>query len=358
MSKPFKIIASVIFLIILLVFGAGFFYWQHLLSFSQTKGSHDVRVEFEILRGASPRTISQQLKNKNLISSAFDFYVYLRFVARKAPKLKAGYYVVHGTYTPDEIIALLQKGLKKEIRFTIPEGANKREIAAIVEASGLASQEEMLKAMENTVLLEEFLKEEGWSLKKAKRIKGGIEGYVFPDTYQFPPGTKGEEILRKMNQRMLSMFDEAMKKRMKEMNWSLHKVLTMASIVEKESADPTERAMIASVFFNRLKKRMKLQTDPTVIYGIKNYEGNIKKKHLLQFHLYNTYTNFGLPPGPIASPGLESIKAVLWPADTNYLYFVSRNDKTHVFCATYTCHQKAVKIWQVDFFKNQAKILP
>ncbi len=331
--------------------GGAFAYWKYLENLASIPGESNVRVELEIKRGTSPRAISRLLEEKQLVNSAFNFYTYLRFIAQKAENLKAGYYVVYGTYTPNEIIKLLQKGLKKELRFTVPEGASKKEIASIIEKAGLMSKEDMLNAMNNPELLKEFFIPEVKIGNKLSVVPGGIEGYLFPDTYQFAPGTKGETILRRMHVRMLQLIDVDMQKQMHEMNWNLHQVLTLASLVEKETGAATERPLIASVFLNRLRKNMKLQTDPSVIYSIDNYDGNIRKKHLSIRHPYNTYINWGLPPGPISAPGLESIRAVLWPAQTSYLYFVSRNDGTHLFCPTYACHQKAVKEWQVDYFK-------
>ena len=337
--------------------GVAFAYWKYLENLASIPGENNLRVELEIKRGTSPRAISRALQEQHLVSSAFNFYTYLRFVARKAENLKAGYYVIYGTYTPNEIIKLLQKGLKKELRFTVPEGASKKEIAGIIEKAGLVSKEEMLSAMNSPELIKEFNIPEVRIGKKEISVPGGIEGYLFPDTYQFAPGTKGEVILRRMHARMLQLIDADMNKQMHDMHWSLHQVLTMASLVEKETGAFAERPLIASVFFNRLKKHMKLQTDPSVIYSIANYDGNISKKHLTMWHPYNTYAIWGLPPGPISSPGLESIRAVLWPAHTADLYFVSRNDGTHVFCPTYLCHQKAVKQWQIDYFKSQKTTL-
>jgi UPF0755 protein len=352
-NRVIKIGIWIVLGVMLIASFALFFYWKYLENLASIPGENNVRVELEIKRGTSPRAISRLLEENKLVKSAFNFYIYLRFVARKAENLKAGYYVIHGTYTPNEIIKLLQKGLKKELRFTIPEGASKKEIASIIEKAGLIPKEDMLNAMNNPELIREFNIPQVKIGNTKVVVPGGIEGYLFPDTYQFAPGTKGEVILRRMHVRMLQLIDVAMQKQMHEMQWSLHQVLTMASLVEKETGAFAERPLIASVFFNRLRHHMRLQTDPSVIYSIDNYDGNIRKKHLTVWHPYNTYAIWGLPPGPISSPGLESIRAVLWPEQTKYIYFVSRNDGTHVFCPTYTCHQKAVKQWQVDFFKTQ-----
>lgn len=341
---------SVVFALVLVVLLAG--YWQMLEHFAKSPGVYDVQAEFEIKRGETTKQIANRLYSEHLISSSNNFYIYLRFVAKKAQTLKAGYYLIDGSYTPDQIISLLQKGLKKEFPFTVPEGANKNDIAKIISASGLAEEEEVMHALRNPILFDEMVDLSQSNKRKKLQITGGIEGYLFPDTYRFSKNTNVVIMLRKMNFRLLQQFDEEMKSRMQEMRWSLHQVLTLASIVEKETGSPDERPLIASVFLNRLKMGMKLQTDPTVIYGIKDYNGNIKKVDLNSSNAYNTYFHSGLPPGPIASPGLQSIKAVLWPSQTKYLYFVSKNDGTHEFCENYKCHQKAVNKWQIKYFKN------
>jgi UPF0755 protein len=327
-------------------------YWLYLEHFARTPSATDLNAELTIEVGTNPRQISRMLEEEGLVSSATNFYIYLRFVARKASLLKAGDYDFKGKMTPLEIIELLQKGLRREMRLTVPEGATKVEIADIVAKEGLANKDEFLAAMESPELLEEFGVPNVGAGGQREGVAGGIEGYLFPDTYQFPKGTPSLTILRRMHERLVEVIDPEMLKRMEQMGWSLHQVLTLAAIVEKETGQRDERPQIASVFFNRLKKRMRLQTDPTVVYAIDMFNGKIGKKHLALRHPYNTYLNAGLPPGPIASPGLAAIRAVLWPANTRYFYFVSKNDGTHQFCDTYACHQKAVRLWQINFFKK------
>lgn len=338
MAKLSKLMSTTLFVGILVVLASLVTYALYLKDFAQTPGTNAIKVEVTIHKGASARQISRALCDAGLVNSSNEFYWYLRLIARKANTLKAGEYVVDGKMTPDQIIALLQKGLRKEIRFSIPEGTSQVQIAQIIGASNLVLSGEMLNAMRNLSLVHEL---------GIPSVEGGLEGYLFPDTYQFPKGTSGETILRRMHARLIEKITPDMLARMKALNWTLHDMLTLASIVEKETGAATERPLIASVFLNRLSKGMLLQTDPTVIYAIRNFDGNIKKKDLLHKHPYNTYVHAGLPPGPISSPGIESIKAVLWPAHTKYYYFVSRNDGTHVFCENYNCHLRAVKKWQL-----------
>jgi UPF0755 protein len=328
--------------------------WQEVTSQGTVAFQPDAPrdVDFVVEKGQSPMAIARALKEKGLIADDVLFYRYARFVAEKAHLLKAGEYTLSPSMTTDEILAALQTGKKRELRFTVPEGLRKEEIADIIAASGVASKDELLKAMRDPALRKEFgVPDEG--ADGQKEIPGGIEGYLFPDTYQFPPNTPAKDVLRRMRARLDEVFTDEMRARMNEMGWNLHKVLTLAAIVEKETGQPHERPHIASVFHNRLRLGMKMQTDPTVIYGIENFDGNIRKKDLLTPHPYNTYTIKSLPPGPIASPGLAAIKAVLWPDDTKDLYFVSKNDGTHIFCPTLECHNAAVQKWQIEYFRQK-----
>jgi UPF0755 protein len=172
-----------------------------------------------------------------------------------------------------------------------------------------------------------------------------LEGYLFPETYLFPRDTSTQDVIKAMAARFFKVWDKyADMARGHEL--SRHQIITLASIVEKETGAPQERPMIAAVFLNRLKKKMRLETDPTVIYGIPDFDGNLTKKHLQTPTPYNTYVIDGLPPGPIANPGEDSIKAVLQPANTDYLFFVSKNDGTHQFSRTLKEHNQAVSQYQ------------
>lgn len=311
-------------------------------------------IEFAIERGTSPQQIVDNLADAGIIQDSNRFYRYLRFIAKKSAALKAGDYLIKGDMTGDDLIEELSSGRVHELKFTVREGLRKNEIVDIIANSGLAEKGELQRFMKDKSLAKEF----GVPTKGAggqSSIPGGIEGYLFPDTYQFPLKTPARKILTKMRARLDEVLTDKMRERMKELGWNLHKVLTLAAIVEKETGQPKERPHISSVFHNRMKKGMKMQTDPTVIYGIKNYDGNIRKRDLTTPHAYNTYTIPGLPPGPIASPGIEAIKAALWPTDDDDVFFVSRNDGTHIFCPTLACHEAAVKKWQVEFFRKKKK---
>jgi UPF0755 protein len=173
-----------------------------------------------------------------------------------------------------------------------------------------------------------------------------LEGYLFPDTYRFAKGLPAESIVRTMVDRFRAVYEDV-RRASPATSLSMHEIVTLASIVEKETAVPEERPLIAAVFLNRMRRGMRLETDPTVIYGISDFDGNLRRVHLEdESNPYNTYRIPGLPPGPIASPGREALQAVLAPADSPYLFFVSRNDGTHVFTTSYRDHSRAVAQFQ------------
>ncbi|MFP6655393.1 MAG: endolytic transglycosylase MltG, partial [Myxococcota bacterium] len=173
-----------------------------------------------------------------------------------------------------------------------------------------------------------------------------LEGYLFPDTYRFAKSLPPERIARTMVRNFLSVYSE-LPSSQNQRTLSMREQVTLASIVEKETGAAIERPLIAAVFLNRLRLGMRLETDPTVIYGIDGFNGNLRRRHLMdRNNPYNTYWIKGLPPGPIASPGRESLRAIREPADTSFLYFVSRNDGSHAFSKTYKEHERAVDRYQ------------
>jgi len=174
-----------------------------------------------------------------------------------------------------------------------------------------------------------------------------LEGYLFPDTYFFPKDVTVEKIISTMVLRFWSIFSPAWKERAKHYGLTVHQVVTLASIIEKETGAAFERPLISSVFHNRLRKKMRLESDPTVIYGIKNFDGNLTRKHLKTRTPYNTYAIRGLPVGPIANPGRASLEAALFPEKTSFIYFVSKKDTTHHFSTNLKEHNRAVRKYQL-----------
>lgn len=309
----------------------------------------------EIPYGSSLRRVSQLMHEAGVIDDAKQFYWYVRLGRTDGQRIQAGFYKFSGPVSKQAVAERLLSGKDQSWKVTFKEGQTLVDLALTLETMGLVSKEDFITAMSSDEILALIKAPQAHNRKVLQNDMGGIEGYLFPDTYFFSKRDTAKTIIEKMYARLIALLDEEIATRMSEQNVSLHEVLTLASIIEKETGASFERPIIASVYKNRLKRGMRLQADPTVIYGIKDYQGKIGKKDLTTYHPYNTYTNKGLPPGPIAAPGLLAIRAALWPQSTNYLYFVSKNDGSHVFCENLACHQKAVKIWQIDYFKKAAR---
>jgi UPF0755 protein len=311
-----------------------------LIAFGRRPAGRDVgaRIVVTIERGSSPAVVGAVLEDHGVVKDGRDFARWLVRVAKAEHTIKAGTYALSPEMTPEEILAELQKGLQHEVRFTIPEGFDQLQIADVLHDAGFGELDDILEVMTDP----DFIAECG----VPDDVPGGVEGYLFPDTYQFPPGTPVRRILRRMRARLDEVLDDDVKAKMQARGMSLHETLTMASLVEEEAAVARERRRIAGVFHRRLRKGMKLQTDPTVLYGVEPRDPEqprrIRKSDLQREHAYNTYTNTGLPPGPISSPGLASIRAAVTPDDDDSLFFVARGDGTHEFCATLACHEEAV----------------
>lgn len=288
-----------------------------------------------VVPGESFGVLAKKLKKAGIITSDAHF----KFLARikgDDKRLKAGEYALAPTMTPLEVLDTLVNGKVLLHRLTIPEGYTIDQIAAEVELAGLSSAEAFaLKAGNN-----EYVTKLGLPGPTA-------EGYLFPDTYYFPKGVSAGGIIEKMVDSFHTVFTDAWKARARELDLSVHETVTLASIIEKETGDPAERPVIASVFHNRLKKRMRLESDPTVIYGIEDFDGNITRRHLSAPTPYNTYVIRGLPPGPIANPGRATLEAALFPEKTDYLFFVSKKDGTHYFSSNIKEHNRAVRKYQL-----------
>jgi UPF0755 protein len=325
----------------------GWFYWRYdeLKAFAARPfGKGPITVE--IPTGTGPSRLGRLLADAGAVSDAQSFTLFLRFL-RKGGHPKAGEYELPLPLSPEAILERLERGEVKLYRFTVPEGLRADEIAPIVGRTGLCAEEEFLAAAR--------------SASVAKRLgvpAGGLEGWLFPDTYSVPRGIGCAGILAAMLARFREAFRAADAQRSPGVALDEREAVTLASIIEKETGQAAERPRISCVFHNRLRKRMKLQTDPTVIYAVLlqngfRWSGNLRRSDLERPHPYNTYAVAGLPPGPIANPGAAALAAALHPLSCNDLFFVSRNDRTHVFCPDYACHLAAVQKWQVEYFKAQ-----
>ncbi len=290
---------------------------------------------FTISSGQDLKNTAAALRQAGLVTDALRFTLLTR-LEKKDTQLKAGEYFLSTTMTPREILGQLVEGRVHLYRLTIPEGYNLVQIAAAVDAAGLADEACFLKATRDPDLT-----------AKLGIDAASLEGYLFPDTYYFPRGLDVTTIITTLVKQFRIAFKPEWIERAEALNMNVHEVVTLASIIEKETGAAKERPLISSVFHNRLKKGMRLETDPTVIYGIPDFDGNIRRHHLETHTPYNTYKIKGLPPGPIASPGALAMEAALFPAETNYLFFVSKKDGTHQFSTNIGDHNAAVRKYQL-----------
>ncbi len=278
-------------------------------------------------------TVAGRLERAGVVQSALLFRAFAR-VAQLDRRLQPGAYRFDKALTMRELLDELATG-GAHADVTVPEGLTVREVAALLARAGIGSAESFLCVADDP----EFLLGAG--------VPGPqLEGYLFPDTYRLTPVMSAPEILALMVRRFNERFGAARWARVAARGMTVNEVITLASIVEKESALATERPVIAGVFYNRLRIGMPLQSDPTAIYAAPNFTGDLTRADLARASPYNTYQVTGLPPGPIANPGLAAIDAVLAPAETPYLYFVSRNDGSHVFATTLPEHNKNVARYQ------------
>lgn len=295
-------------------------------------------VEMEIPKGASLNSVAALLENKGVIRSPKIFTLYARMKG-VAGKLSAGEYEFSAGMTIEDVLDMIVSGKVKRYQFTVIEGWNLKDIENMLANTDFVGPE-IAKEFAKLVYDNKFIQEAGM---------GGLtslEGYLFPDTYVIDKPKSARDIIMPMVIEFKEVYTDQFKLRAKELGMSDHQVITLASIVEKETGKPEERALISGVFHNRLKKGMVLASDPTVIYGIKDFDGNLRRSDLERPGPYNTYLNAGLPPGPIASPGEDSIKAALYPKKTDFLYFVSKNNGSHHFSKTMGEHGRAVNHYQ------------
>ncbi len=291
-------------------------------------------VVFEVPPGASLARVAHDLEAGGLVRSA-RAVTWMAQARGLAAGLRSGEYRLSASMRPEAILHRIARGEVITYEVVLPEGLRAEEIALRLEAAGLVDAESFLQAVHDPELASE-LGLEGDSL----------EGYLFPETYRFPRGLGAREIARVLVGQFHQVW-RPIEPQARRRGLGMRDVVTLASIVEKETGAAEERPVIASVFHNRLGRGMRLESDPTVIYGIREFDGNLRRTHLEDAdNPYNTYRNAGLPPGPIANPGAEALRAVVQPADTEFLYFVSRNDGTHRFSRTYREHTNAVNRYQ------------
>ncbi|MGD8530759.1 MAG: endolytic transglycosylase MltG, partial [Syntrophobacterales bacterium] len=284
-----------------------------LLYFLRTPASSDpVEVIVEVPMGTSLPALTVMLEEKGVVRNAVKF----RWLARlkgAANQIKAGEYQLSTGLRPMELLDKLVRGEIILRQITFPEGYTIRQMAQLLAAQDLANADLFIAAATDA----DFVHQLGIQASS-------LEGYLFPDTYRFARGLTAESIVRSMVARFSEHFGPAQEDQARQLGYTRHQVVILASVVEKETAVAAERPLIAGVFMNRLRRRIRLQSDPTVIYGIKDFDGNLTRVHLNTDSPYNTYTRQGLPAGPICNPGAASIEAALNPTPTPYLYFVAK----------------------------------
>jgi len=330
-----------LFAVILLI-GGGWFFWRALQS--QYKGYPEPKKQVEVRKGQNTAAIVRQLQAAGVVRDEYVPLIYMKLV-RNRDSLKAGVYEFSKPLSPVEVIDKLMRGDVVLKSVTVREGLDRFAIARLFAAEGLGSEKEWNESTADPELVRDIA-------PQAKTL----EGYLFPDTYKFSPGTPARVIVPAMVENFRKNFGSEMAFITTGLN--PHQTVTLASIVESEARLPQERVLVASVYMNRVRRHMLLGADPTVIYALKlahRWNGNIRKVDLQIDSPYNTYRYPGLPPGPIANPGLASLRAAAAPASTNFLYFVAKQDGSHAFSTNLNEHNRNVEIFQRRPFRQQQR---
>lgn len=329
-----------------LVLVAGYQYFD-IIRFGHTAiGSTADEKIIEIPNGMTLKKLSRLLKEQGLVQDPFKLRLYSKITGH-GRHIKRGEYKLTGGMTPEAMLDAVASGKSIQYAITFPEGSNIYDMAELLDTRGIIKGKDFLAVVRDPKVVQTLIGVAAPSL----------EGYLYPETYDITRFTGAKELVHMMVEKFKSNYAQLEKTATVKM--SQHDIVILASIVEKETGAPEERPMIASIFYNRLKKGMPLQSDPTILYGIIDATGkpaiNITKADISRPNRYNTYTVKKLPYGPIANPGREALKATLDPAQTNYLYFVSRNDGTHVFTSTYADHLRAVRAFQLNPAAREGK---
>jgi UPF0755 protein len=340
-----KLFLSLLVVVVLVAGGAAAFVFYLVNRIQQPyKGFSDPERFVEIPSGTGAAEIRRRLVESGVVSDELSFRAALMWTGQSRA-LKAGEYRFDRPMSVLDVVEKLARGDVYGHPITFPEGLTIREMAEIVEAHGFGKADEFIKAAHDGSLVND--------LDPAAK---DLEGYLFPETYTLPRGTPVATLVSLMVERFRDTYTALEAKRSGKVDLSMRQIVTLASLVEKETGKAEERPLVAAVYRNRLDKNMAMQADPTVVYALVKagtYDGNIRKRDLSFDSPYNTYKYSGLPPGPIASPGRAALEAALAPADVEYLYFVSRNDGSHAFAETLAKHNANVQEYQVLYFRKQ-----
>jgi UPF0755 protein len=309
--------------------------WMDVSRYAETPAGDGPAEIFIVSKGMKFDGIAGRLEAAGRIRTPWKLKLLAR-ISGADRNIQAGEYQISAGMTPREILDVLVAGRVVLHRVTIAEGLTISQVADVLAAAGMADREAFIAAATDP----DRCRQLGVPAQT-------MEGYLFPETYFFPVPTRAQDIAVAMVKRFHQVFTPEWRQRAADIRLSVHEVVTLASIIEKETGAAFERATIASVFHNRLRKKMRLQSDPTVIYGIDDFDGNLTRKHLQTPTRYNTYVIPGLPPAPIASPGADTLKAALYPENTPFLFFVSKQDGTHYFSRSLQEHNRAVQKFQL-----------
>jgi UPF0755 protein len=341
-SKSVRTAAIVVVLIALLIGGSAALIsvvWSKI--HEPYQGYEKGEQYVDIPQGATTGEIRRRLIEAGVVADDLTFRAALWWSGRSR-SLKAGEYRFDRAMTPLAVVEKIANGEVYTKRITFPEGLTIREMATLYESHGFGSVRDFVAAAGDASLIHDLD-------PQAK----DLEGYLFPETYSLPRVAPAARLVQQMVDRFRATYQEVVQGRSDSL--TTRQIVTLASLVEKETAQAEERPMVSAVYHNRIKKGMGMQADPTVVYALVKagrYDGNIKRADLDFDSPYNTYKYPGLPPGPIASPGRASLEAALTPSNVPYLFFVSRNDGTHVFAETLAEHNANVNTWQVQYFRR------
>lgn len=297
----------------------------------------------EIPAGVGTKTIGARLIEAGVVRDELTYRAAL-WLSGDARRLKAGQYRFDRPMTAREVLAKIARGEVDVVSVTFPEGLTIREMAAVFESAGFGPAQAFVDSAQEASLIAAIDSE-----------ATDLEGYLFPDTYTVARGSDASRLVRLMVARFEEVLTPELRAESQARGLSIRELVTLGSLIEKETARPDERPLVASVYANRLKIRMGLQCDPTVIYALQRagaFTGNLRRDDLAFDSPYNTYRYAGLPPGPIAAPGRGSLEAAARPAEADYLYFVSRNDGSHEFARTLAEHNRNVRKFQVQYFRD------